>query len=249
MTNDDIVSDYTNYDYKKIFWEDGDREYEDKADRLAISRLLPAKAGVFVDVAGGYGRLADEYLNRGYTKVVVFDYSATLLEQAKELRGDAVTTVQGDIYDLPFEAGSVDALMMIRATHHFADIQKVSDQLAKILSPQGTAVIEVANKRTVVKMARYLLRKSDVNPFSYDTVTLKDLNDKGFFNYSPKYIEDVFHKSGFVIDKVLSVSNLRSGFLKKILPVKVRLAIESPLQFVFAPLRFGPSTYYRLKKK
>lgn len=248
MTND-IVSDYTDYDYKKIFWDDGERDYEDKADRLAISRLLPKKTGVFVDVAGGYGRLADEYLNRPYREVVIFDYSQTLLDQAKEIRGDAVTTVQGDIYNLPFEDGSVDTLMMIRATHHFADIQKVFKELARVLAPDGTAVIEVANKRTVVKMARYLLRKSDVNPFSYETVTLTDVHDKGFFNYSPKFIEDIIRKSGFAIETVLSVSNLRSGFLKKILPTKVRLAIESPLQYILAPCRFGPSTYYRLKKK
>ena len=52
------ISDYNGYDYKKIFWEDADRKYEDAADRMAIRRLLPREMGDFVDIAGGYGRLA-----------------------------------------------------------------------------------------------------------------------------------------------------------------------------------------------
>ena len=50
--NKKVVSDYNGYDYKKIFWEDADRKYEDMADRLAIRRLLPRKMDTFVDIAG-----------------------------------------------------------------------------------------------------------------------------------------------------------------------------------------------------
>ena len=60
----DIIADYNGYDYKKIFWEDGGREYEDAADRMAVRRLLPPAVEDLVDIAGGYGRLADEYLPR-----------------------------------------------------------------------------------------------------------------------------------------------------------------------------------------
>ena len=40
-TSEPVVSDYNGYDYKKIFWEDADRKYEDRADRIAIRKLLP----------------------------------------------------------------------------------------------------------------------------------------------------------------------------------------------------------------
>ena len=73
---ENVVSDYNGYDYKKIFWEDADRKYEDMADRLAIRRLLPKKMDEFVDIAGGYGRLAKEYLGKA-KKVWIFDYSQT----------------------------------------------------------------------------------------------------------------------------------------------------------------------------
>ena len=41
-----VISDYNGYDYKKIFWEDADREYEDQADRMAIRKLLPKRMEV-----------------------------------------------------------------------------------------------------------------------------------------------------------------------------------------------------------
>lgn len=106
-----VIADYNGYDYKKIFWEDADREYEDLADRMAIRRLLPKTIQKFVDIAGGYGRLADEYLDRAKSSTL-FDYSKTELAQAKELYGDRIQTKSGDIYDLPFKNDSFDALMM-----------------------------------------------------------------------------------------------------------------------------------------
>lgn len=243
----DVVADYNGYDYKKIFWEDTDRKYEDMADRMAIRRLLPQQMDTFVDIAGGYGRLADEYLPRAKS-ATLFDYSKTELAQAREMYGNKIKTQPGDIYDLPFKDDSFDALMMIRATHHFKEMQKVSDELYRILKPGGIAVIEVANKKTLPKMVRYWTKKSEINPFSRDVAHLKDLNSDGFYNYHPKYIEEVFQKSGFKIKKVLSVSNFRSAKLKKIFGTKNLVRMEKVAQKALAPIRFAPSIYYKLEK-
>ena len=51
-----VVSDYNGYDYKKDFWENTGREYEDQADRMAIRKLLPKRMEKFADIGGGYGR-------------------------------------------------------------------------------------------------------------------------------------------------------------------------------------------------
>lgn len=242
-----VIADYNGYDYKKVFWEDADRKYEDMADRLAIRKLLPVKINTFVDIAGGYGRLADEYIPRAKT-ATVFDYSKTELAQAKELHGDKIQTKAGDIYNLPFADGDFDALIMVRATHHFDKMQKVSDELYRILKPGGIAVIEVANKKTLPKMFRYWLKKSDINPFSREPAHLKDLNENGFFNYHPKYIEQIFKNSGFRIKKVLSVSNFRSAKLKKLFGTKNLVRMEKTAQSFLAPIRFAPSIYYQLEK-
>lgn len=241
------ISDYNGYDYKKIFWEDADRKYEDAADRMAIRRLLPKQMDQFVDIAGGYGRLANEYLSRAKS-ATLFDYSKTELAQAHELYGDQLKTQAGDIYSLPFKDNTFDALMMIRATHHFKDMQKVSDELYRILKPGGIAVIEVANKRTLPRMVRYWTGKTDQNPFSLEPIHLKEIDADGFYNYHPKYIEGIFKKSGFQIDEVLSVSNFRSTRLKAIFGNKFLINLESGAQKLLAPIRFAPSIYYKLVK-
>ncbi|MBR3180533.1 class I SAM-dependent methyltransferase [Candidatus Saccharibacteria bacterium] len=239
-----IVADYNGYDYKKIFWEDGKRDYEDLADRMAIQKLLPLHMDSFVDIAGGYGRLADEYLGRA-KKCTIFDYSKTELADAKKKYGDKISTKAGDIYDLPFKDGSFDGLMMIRATHHFKDMPKVIEELYRILKPGGIAVIEVANKKTLPKMFRYWFKKSSVNPFDKNPSKIDGLT---MYNYHPKYIEDLFKKQGFRIKKVLSVSNFRSKTLKNTFSTKFLGKMENVAQPLLAPVRFAPSIYYKLEK-
>ena len=242
-----IVADYNGYDYKKIFWEDADREYEDLADRMAIRKLLPKKMKNFVDIAGGYGRLADEYLSRA-EKSTIFDYSKTELKQAKEIYGDKIETRAGDIYELPFKDNELDGLMMVRVTHHLKNLDKAVAELYRVLKPGGVAVIEVANKRTLPKMARFITGRSKVNPFDKKVANYKNISKDGFYNYHPKYMEDLFKKTGFRIDKVLSVSNFRSAKLKKRFGTKKLVKWERKAQTLLAPIRFAPSIYYRLEK-
>lgn len=241
------ISDYNGYDYKKIFWENADRKYEDAADRMAVRRLLPRQMDNFVDIAGGYGRLANEYLPRA-KEATLFDYSKTELAQAKEIYGNQLKTKSGDIYNLPFKDNTFDALLMVRATHHFKDMQKVTSELYRVLKPGGVAVIEVANKKTLPRMFRYWTGKSDQNPFSLEPIHLKEIDADGFYNYHPKYIEEIFRGAGFQISEVLSVSNFRSARLKAIFGNKFLINLESGVQKLLAPVRFAPSIYYKLVK-
>ena len=239
-----VIADYNGYDYKKIFWEDGKRDYEDLADRLAVRKLLPDTMDDFVDIAGGYGRLADEYIARA-KHATIFDYSKTELADAKKTYGDRIMTQEGDIYNLPFKDESFDGLMMVRATHHFKDMPKVIEELYRVMKPGGVAVIEVASKKTLPKMFRYWFRRSDINPFSKEPSYLKELE---MYNYHPKYMEELFKKQGFKILKVLSVSNFRSAKLKKIFGTKTLGKLEKVAQPTLAPIRFAPSIYYKLEK-
>jgi ubiquinone/menaquinone biosynthesis C-methylase UbiE len=242
-----VISDYNGYDYKKIFWEDADREYEDQADRMAIRKLLPKRMEKFADIGGGYGRLANEYLKRA-RKVYIFDYSKSELKQAKEIYGDKIETKAGDIYKLPFRSNELDGLMMIRVTHHLKDLDKAIAELYRVLKPGGVAVIEVANKRTIPKMVRYATRRSKVNPFDKTVANYKNISKDGFYNYHPKYVEEIFEKTGFKCERVLSVSNFRSGTLKKLFGTKNLVKMEDKAQKALAPIRFAPSIYYKLRK-
>ena len=242
-----VISDYNGYDYKKKFWEDVDREYEDQADRMAIRKLLPKRMEKFADIGGGYGRLAGEYLKRA-RKVYLFDYSKSELAQAKEVYGDKIITKAGDIYELPFKENELDGLMMIRVTHHLDDLKKAISELYRVLKPGGVAVIEVANKRTLPKIARFVTRRSKVNPFDKKPANYKEISADGFYNYHPKYVEEMFKEIGFKRERVLSVSNFRSRGLKKVFGTKNLIKMENGAQKVLAPVRFAPSIYYKLRK-
>ena len=242
-----VISDYNGYDYRKDFWEDTGREYEDQADRMAIRKLLPKRMEKFADIGGGYGRLANEYLKRA-RKVIIFDYSKTELKEAKEMLGDKVETRAGDIYKLPFKDNELDGLMMVRVTQHLKDLEDAVAELYRVLKPGGVAVIEVANKRTLPKMARYITGRSKINPFDKKVANLVEISKNGFFNYHPKYVEDIFEKVGFKRERVLSVSNFRSKGLKKVFKTNNLVRMEDKAQSVLAPIRFAPSIYYKLRK-
>ena len=242
-----VVSDYNGYDYKKEFWENVDREYEDQADRMAIRKLLPKRMNKFADIGGGYGRLANEYLKRAHT-VIIFDYSKSELKQAKDIYGDKVETRAGDIYKLPFKDEELDGLMMVRVTHHLKHMDKAMAELYRVLKPGGVAVIEVANKKTLPKMARFLTGRSKVNPWDKKVANYKEISEDGFYNYHPKYVENIFEKTGFRTEKVLSVSNFRSKKLKKLFGTKNLVKMENGAQQALAPIRFAPSIYYKLRK-
>lgn len=245
--SDKVISDYNGYDYKKEFWEDVDREYEDQADRMAIRKLLPKRMDQFADIGGGYGRLANEYLKRAH-KIILFDYSKSELAQAKEIYGDKIETRAGDIYKLPFKDNELDGLMMVRVTHHLEHMDKAMAELYRVLKPGGVAVIEVANKRTLPKIARFVTGRSKVNPFDQKVANYKEISKDGFYNYHPKYVENIFVRTGFTIERVLSVSNFRSRKLKKLFGTKNLVKMENSAQKLLAPIRFAPSIYYKLRK-
>ncbi|GBR77287.1 SAM-dependent methyltransferase [Candidatus Termititenax persephonae] len=238
------ITDYSDYDYKKNFWEKGDRRYEDFCDHLAAGKLLPGYGEKFADICGGFGRLSDVYLPR-FTDCTLFDYAPNLLALAKKTQGAKLKTVQGSVYELPFADGELDALLCVRAAHHFVDFPAAVAEMARVLRPRGRAVIEAANKRNVLEILRWLTGRSKMEPFSLQPTSR---NDQGFYNYHPRYVERIFRQNNLQIKKVLGVSSFRAGFLKKICgPAPLCLA-ERLAQGSAGRLRLSPSLYYLLEK-
>lgn len=239
----EVTADYNGYDYEE-YWREHDRAYEDAADRMAIRRLLPEQMKNFADIGGGYGRLADEYLDRA-DHVTIFDYSKTELQQAKDKYGDRISTQPGSVYEMPFDDETFDGLMMVRVSHHLEDLEAALREFYRILTPGGTLVIEIANKKTLPKIFRHWLRKSEINPFDLNPSMQQDTK---MINYHPKYAERLFDKIGFKTEEILSVSNYRSTTLKKLFGAKFLTKLEKATQKPLAKVRFAPSIYYKLVK-
>ena len=100
------IIDYEGSRYRSEFWEDANRDYEDRVERVALRRLLPGSGHRLLEVGAGYGRLTPEY--RGFDQIVLLDYSLTHLQDAQENLGRAARYiyVAADVGQQPFCAGA-----------------------------------------------------------------------------------------------------------------------------------------------
>lgn len=232
------------------YW-DG-REYEHQAEELAIRRLLRGRHfKTAVDVGGGYGRLC--LLLQNYAdKVVLAEPSQQQLELAAAfLKGHPEIErrlAQAD--DLPFKDGSVDLLTMIRVMHHLPDPTSEFEEISRVLAPDGHAIIEVANYIHIRNRIRHLNRheRLPVKPVDIRSAANRRGDEIPFVNHNPHTVIRQLQHAGLTVEARLSVSNLRSVRLKKLVPREVMLTAERLLQRPLASVYFGPSIFFLVRK-
>jgi SAM-dependent methyltransferase len=241
MSNTPPVCNYEGSDYQQSFWEQGGRQYEDMAEGIAFKRMLPQNGRLMLELGAGAGRNTPRYA--GFDRIVVLDYSTTQLAQAQEKlgRSDKYIYVAADIYRLPFLDHSFDAATMIRALHHMADAPKALAQVRNALQPGAVFILEFANKLNLKAILRYLLGRQSWNPFTLEPVEFVKLN----FDFHPKAIRSWLTEIGFTIEKTLTVSHFRVGFLKRLIPAKLLAALDGLLQPTGAFLQVTPSVFVK----
>lgn len=232
------------------YW-DG-RDYEHAAEEMAIRRLLKGKHFKHAaDVGGGYGRLC--LLLKNYAdKVTLAEPSQQQLDLAEEfLKAHPEIDrklMQAD--DLQFKDGSVDLITMIRVMHHLPQPEDELKEIARVLSKDGMAIIEIANYAHARNRLKHLLKGKPLpsKPVDIRSAANKKKDEIPFVNHNPKTVIRQFEDAGFSVERVLSVSNLRSPGLKKVVPQKVMLAVEDVMQPALASVYFGPSIFFVLRK-
>lgn len=239
MTSTPPVCDYEGSDYRTRFWQGQGRDYEDQVERIALGRLLPPSGSTLIEIGAGYGRLADAY--RGYERVVLFDYSRSLLREAQAHLGadPRFVYVAGNWYQMPFVAGLFAALVQVRTLHHAADVPALFRQLARIARPGGCYVLEFANKQNLKAILRYLLRRQAWSPFSPDPIEFVELN----FDFHPRWIRQQLTAVGFHPQRQLAVSHFRLPLLKRFVPTKLLVTLDSLLQRTGAWWQLTPSIF------
>jgi len=237
------------HNYRK-YWEG--REYENAAEEIAIKRLLKNKHYKHaVDVGGGFGRLC-LLLEHYADKVTLGEPSQQQLDLAKDFLKDHSEIdrklTQAD--DLKFETGSVDLLTMIRVMHHLPDPAIEFSEIARVLDDDGEAIIEVANYAHARNRLKHLLKgkRIPLKPVDIRSRINQRKDEIPFVNHNPKTVIRQLQVAGLEVERTLSVSNLRSPGLKKVLPQSAMLAIEKALQAPLAPMHFGPSVFFLVKK-
>lgn len=244
MTNDHPpIIDYEGSDYQTSFWDQGGRAYEDQTEAVALHRLLPAAGNLMLELGAGAGRNTPRYKN--FERVVLLDYSLTQLKQAQERLGKSkrYTYVAGDVYRLPFVDGLFDGATMIRVLHHLAEVPIALAQIRRVLQTDSTFILEFASKQNLKAILRYILRQQDWNPFTPEQVEFVPLN----FDFHPKTVRQWLGEANFEIERQLTVSHFRIGFLKRIVPTKLLVAMDSLAQLTGDWWQLTPSVFVKSK--
>jgi SAM-dependent methyltransferase len=236
------------YNYQD-YWQG--RDYEHAAEELAIKRLLRGRHFKHaVDVGGGYGRLS-KFLTRYADKVTLAEPSQQQLDIAKVYLKDTPQVDQKLLQaaDLKFKDDAVDLVLVVRVLHHLPDPMPEFKEIARVLNPGGTFLLEFANDAHFLNRVRYGLRGKRVPKTPVDIRTKQDPDELPFVNHHPKTIIKLLTEAGFEVEATLSGSNMRSPTLKRVLGKKPLIAVEKVMQPLLAPIYFGPSIWLRLKKK
>ncbi|HTX90905.1 MAG TPA: methyltransferase domain-containing protein [Anaerolineales bacterium] len=235
------VCDYEGSDYQARFWEKGERDYEDRCEAIALKRLLPARGKSMLELGAGAGRNTSRY--QDFERIVLLDYSRTQLQQARARLGSSekYLYVAANIYCLPFVDGLFDAATMIRTLHHMADAPAALRQVWNVLQPGSHLILEYANKRNVKSILRYALRRQEWSPFDREPIEFAPLN----FDFHPAAIRSWLEGTGFRIEKILTVSHFRVGFIKRAIPATILAGLDSLLQWSGALVQLSPSVFLR----
>ncbi len=232
------------------YWQG--REYEHAAEEAALRRLLKGQHFRHaVDIGGGYGRLC-VFLKRYADRVTLAEPSKQQLDIAKVFLKDhpEVEQLLMQADDLQFADGSVDLVTMIRVMHHLPDPSAEFAEVARVLADDGVFILEVANYAHARNRLRHFLRSKPLPEEPIDIRSKANRHDDEipFVNHNPKTVIRQLAHAGLRVERVLSVSNLRSPTLKKVVPRTVMLSIEKILQPTLARTYFGPSVFMKVTK-
>lgn len=232
------------------YWEG--RDYENAAEVVAIKRFLKGKRFKHaVDIGGGYGRLC-VLLSEYADKVTLAEPSQQQLDIAKDFLKDYPQIdqqlMQAD--KLKFKDASVDLIMMIRVMHHLPDPSAEFAEVARALTPDGYYLLEIANYTHAQNRVKHALKlqKLPTKPVDIRSAENRNENEIAFVNHNPKTVIKQLAHAGLKVEKTLSVSNLRSPALKKLVPESMMLTLEKAMQQPLAKTYFGPSTFLLVRK-
>jgi ubiquinone/menaquinone biosynthesis C-methylase UbiE len=236
------VCDYEGSDYQDRFWGDGQRDYEDQAEAVALKRMLPKHGKLMLEVGAGAGRNTPRYA--GYERIVVSDFSVTQLQQAQAFLGrdKKYIYVAADVYKLPFVSSLFDGATMIRVLHHMADGQLALRKIQETLQSDATFILEYANKQNLKAILRFWLKKQSWNPFTLDPIEFEPLN----FDFHPKAIRQWLSDLLFDRKQQLTVSHFRIPILKRLIPTSILVWMDSIAQWTGDWWQLTPSVFVKL---
>lgn len=120
--------------------------YRDKEVYPRLKNWLAQQtAGLVVEIGSGQGICSDK-LGDFNGKYVGVEPSKILMQRAKELYDDDQRQfIIGDAYHLPVQSEKAEASFSVMVWFHLENLDKASNELARILKPDGKFMIVTAN--------------------------------------------------------------------------------------------------------
>lgn len=164
------------------------------------------KPKTIVDIGSGQG-IASEYLGIDDIEYIGVEPSAPLVERAKELYKERNKKfLVGNAYNLPFPDEFTDAACSINVWFHLKDIKKASEELARILKPEGEFLIITANPATYNVWKTFFTDVKEEGVMFTGRVTMNQnfLSRNDFYLYPLEDITKALEDSGLAVDETES---------------------------------------------
>jgi len=244
-----MVSFYDTFDYPS-YWKG--REYEHTSETLALNFFLEKipKIKSLLEIGAGYGRLTPQYVFRA-EKVILSDPSAKLLKIARNnFPLKKIKFIHSSIFNLPkkIRKNSQDLIIMVRVLHHIDDLDNAFSIISNLLKKNGYLILEFPNKKHMKATIKEFFRGNFTFPLEIFPKELSKPKRIPFKNYHPDLILEKLKSNKLTPLEVRSVSNIRSPFLKKIIPQEILILIEKKLQKPLSKFFFGPSIFILAQK-
>lgn len=106
-----------------------------------LLEAIPQGARRVLDVGCGDGILSADLIRSGIPHVIGLDLDGQVLERAKTRHaGVMIDWQQGDLFDVPFDAGSFDAVVSVATLHHVPAEQALV-RFANLVKPGGVVAV------------------------------------------------------------------------------------------------------------
>ena len=227
----DVANMFSVDDYMYFYSDYLTSERSDMETALAVSLLEMHQPMRVLDLACGFGRIANRLALLGH-RVTGIEYQAGFLEIAQadaernELlrprRGGWVEFEQGDMRAVDFEAQFDRVIMMFNSFGYFPDEENllVLRNVARALKPGGKVGFDIASRDGVLNdfHPHYVSEKDDslmINRFSFDVLTGRLRNDRIVIRdgqrrdrpfsirlYSVTEMRDLLDKAGLALEAV-----------------------------------------------
>ena len=175
-----------------------------------IEKLKPKIVG---DIGCGQGSCS-KLLNDSIQYIGI-DSSSTLIKRAKKLYSSPNKKfVKGDVYNLPLENESIDAIISLWVWSHLDNLQLAAKEMYRVLNTKGRFLIITANPETYEERKTFYkdyTTQGNLLTGTFDLGNGKTLTNTTLYLRSKKEIEESIKQAGLKINYVKRMGQAESS--------------------------------------